>query len=250
MAFSPDSRLLAWSGWWGDPSVHLVEVATGQECHRFVGHTGRVLPLSFSADGTKLVSGSDDTTALVWDLTGKLAAGEEWGKPLTAKEIEAAWTDLAGDDAAHAYELIRRLSAAPREPVVFVRDHLKPVAVADQKRIARLIGDLDAEDFAVRERATRELETLGEAAADACRKVLEGAPSAESRRRLERLLAQQVRSQGKPTPEYLRLLRALEFLERAGTPEARQHLETLAQGAPGARVTREAKSALERLSRR
>jgi hypothetical protein len=156
---------------------------------------------------------------------------------------------VAPADAARAFQAIRRLSAAPREPVAFLRDQLKPVAVPDQKRIARLISDLDAEDFAVRERATRELETLGEAAADACRKALEGTPSAESRRRLERLLAQQVRNQGKPTPEHLRLLRGLEILERAGTPEARQHLETLAQGARGARLTREAKAALERLPR-
>jgi hypothetical protein len=183
-------------------------------------------------------------------LTGKLAAGDEWGKPLTTKEIEAAWTDLAGDDAARAYQTIRRLSAAPREPVYFLRDRLKPVAAVDEKRITQLIGELDAEDFAVRERATRELEGLGEATVDACRKALDGNPSAESRRRLERLLAEQARSQGKPSPEHLRLVRALEILERAGTPEARQHLETLAKGAPGARITREAKAALDRLSRR
>src|SRR5262249_46025026 len=133
MAFSPDSRTLAWSGWWGDPSVHIVEIATGKDRRRFTGHTGRVLSLSFSADGTKLISGSGDTTALVWDRPGKRAAGDEGGKPLSATDIEAAWNDLAGGDAARAYQAIRRLSAAPREPVAFLREHLKPVPAADPK---------------------------------------------------------------------------------------------------------------------
>jgi RNA polymerase sigma factor (sigma-70 family) len=250
VAFSPDSRLLAWSGWWGDPSVHLIEVATGRECHCFVGHIGRVLSLSFSADGKKLISGSADTTALVWDLTGKLAAGDEWAKPLTAKRIEAVWSHLAEDDAARAYQIIRRLSAAPREPVAFLREKLKPVAAVDVKRVAQLIADLDAEDFAVRERATQELETLGEAAADACRKALEAASSAESRRRLERLVSKQAREMGTLSPERLRTLRALGILERAGTAEARELLEALANGGPGSLLTREAKAALERVARR
>ena len=36
-------------------------------------------------------------------------------------------------------------------------------------------------------------------------------------------------------------------LERIGTPEAQNVLETLARGAPGARETEEAKASLERL---
>jgi hypothetical protein len=39
----------------------------------------------------------------------------------------------------------------------------------------------------------------------------------------------------------------VEALELAGTPEARQVLESLARGVPGARRTREAQAALERL---
>ncbi|HLN32723.1 MAG TPA: sigma-70 family RNA polymerase sigma factor [Gemmataceae bacterium] len=249
MAFSPDSRLLAWSGWWNDPTVHLVEVASGKDRFRFAGHTGRVLSLSFSPDGTRVISGSDDTTALVWDLTGKLAAGDTWGKPLSTKDIEAAWVDLAGDDAAHAYDAILRLSAAPREPITFLGHHLNPVPAVDDKRLTRLIADLDAEKFSVRQQAAQELEALGEAATEACRKALEANPSAESRRRLEMLQTKQLHQIAQPSPERLRLLRALEVLERAGTAEARQLLQKLAEGASGARLTYEAKSALVRLDR-
>jgi hypothetical protein len=48
----------------------------------------------------------------------------------------------------------------------------------------------------------------------------------------------------------MRLLRTIEVLEHAATPEARQFLEKLAAGATEARLTREAKASLERLSRR
>jgi len=50
-----------------------------------------------------------------------------------------------------------------------------------------------------------------------------------------------------PSPEQLRTLRAVAVLEQLGTPEARGLLDKLAQGAPGALVTEEAKAARERL---
>ena len=51
-------------------------------------------------------------------------------------------------------------------------------------------------------------------------------------------------------PGRLRDLRALQVLELAGGADARRALATLAQGALDARLTREAKAALERLASR
>jgi hypothetical protein len=48
----------------------------------------------------------------------------------------------------------------------------------------------------------------------------------------------------------LRGLRAVAVLEHIGTPEAKQLLVNLSEGAPEARLTREAKAALGRLVRR
>jgi hypothetical protein len=48
----------------------------------------------------------------------------------------------------------------------------------------------------------------------------------------------------------LRQLRAVEALEHIGTADARQVLQRLADGAPDARLTREAQASLERLKRR
>lgn len=42
--------------------------------------------------------------------------------------------------------------------------------------------------------------------------------------------------------------RAVIVLEQIGTPQARRHLEILAAGAPAARLTRDARAALERMN--
>jgi WD40 repeat protein len=59
----PDGRL----GSPADTLVRLLDVVTGKERHAFAGHSGGIVSLTFSADGKTLVSGSDDTTLLVWD---------------------------------------------------------------------------------------------------------------------------------------------------------------------------------------
>jgi hypothetical protein len=52
------------------------------------------------------------------------------------------------------------------------------------------------------------------------------------------------------TPEELRDLRAVQALEYMGTPEARQVLSSVAQGAAGCRLTEEAQASLKRLMKR
>ncbi len=246
IAFSPDGRMLAWSGRL-DPTIYLVETASGRERRRFAGHSGAVLSLAFSADGERLISGSMDTTALVWDLGRRLDRGKA-AAPLSHAEVEKLWSDLAGEDAARAYDAIGKLAAAPNAAIPFLRKHLLPVPLADEKRSARLLADLDSDDFDVRQKAIADLKKLGELALPAYRKALDGKPSLETRRHLDELLDKAQRAWWDISGERLRVLRAIEALELAGTRESRELLAALAAGAAGARLTEEAKAALERLA--
>jgi RNA polymerase sigma factor (sigma-70 family) len=180
MSFSPDGKTLACGTW--PNTVLLMEVASGKKRHELLGHRGDVYAFAFSRDGRFLVTGSADTTAMVWDLTGRLAAKGKWDKPPTQDERETAWNDLAGSDAARAWKAIQRLEAAPKEAVPFVA-----------KRTPDLV------------------------------------------------------KQEKLDP--LRAVRTIELLERIATPEAKEVLVTIAQGAAGSRITEDAKASLARLNR-
>ncbi len=249
IVFAPDGRTLAWGGS-HDPTIHLVELATGQERHHFAGHRGGTWALTFSADGRLLVSGNADTTALVWDLTGRRSAKEGVNKTLSPKELDALWDDLGSADAARGFRAVRALAVASEQATVSLGRRLRPVVVADEKRLARLLADLDGEQFEARESAAAELEKLGETALPAYRKALQGRPSAELRRRVQALLEQhEPREEALLPSARLRELRALEILELIGTTEARRVLETLAKGMSEAWLTREANAALSRRKR-
>ncbi len=243
VAFSADGRFLA-AGDWADGTMRLWELASGRAFQKWTSGQGRIIAMAFAPDGSALMSGGEDTTALVWDLAGRPAPA----KALSVAEVDACWSDLADGDAARAQRAVRTLAAAPAQSVSYLDKRLFLVAPVDERRTARLIADLDAEDFDLREKASAELEKLGEAAADACRRVLAGEPSAEVRRRLETLLKRQSEAWFGGSPKNLRLLRALEALEFSGSRKAKAVLQRLASGAPGATLTEEAKAALGRIS--
>ena len=116
--------------------------------------------------------------------------------------------------------------------------------MVDAKRVEKLLADLDNRKFATRETAAGELAGLRERIEPMLRQALRGHSSAESRRHLRAILARPL----VPPVETRRTLRAIAALERIGTSEARRLLEKLGGGV-SARETREAKAALERLSR-
>jgi WD40 repeat protein len=55
--------------------IFVVNPATGKTLNEFRGHSKTVTSLLFAPDGKTLVSGSDDTTALVWDLSAGKPTG-------------------------------------------------------------------------------------------------------------------------------------------------------------------------------
>jgi hypothetical protein len=166
---------------------------------------------------------------------------------LTAGQREALWADLAGEDAGRALAAAARLADAPDEAVAQLRQRLRPASPPPADDLRQALTDLDAGDFDRREAATRRLADWGDVVHPALRAALQDKPSPEAKRRLEGLLADPWRVRA---PEPRRRLRAVRLLEGLDTPGARQVLEALAGGDPRARLTQEAKAALERLARR
>jgi RNA polymerase sigma factor (sigma-70 family) len=240
--FSPDGRLL---GAGEGTLVSVWDLATGEQVGRFVGHHGDVAALAFSADGSRLVSGSEDTTALVWEMSALGPQLRLLAEP-TPAQLELLWLELAGGDAAAASRAIGTLTAAPGQAVPFLAGKLRPVSPADAKEVARLVTDLDSDPFEVRRRAGTELERLGETAEPGLRRALAGELGPDAQRRVERLLD---RLQAWP-PERLRTVRSLEALERIGTPEARDVVARLARESTGTRTGTAAGEVLRRLERR
>ncbi len=244
VAFAPDgARLAAGVG----NAVLVWDVRSGEEVARFEGHRGPVKGLAFAPDGRTLASGSEDTTALIWALPAPPGAAEAAPPPTIvdagAEELEELWSDLAGADGVRAYRAIRRLTALPEQSTALFRERLRPVLL-EPGRVERLIADLDSNLFAVRHKATGELEELGLLAETSLRQARDSQPSPEMGRRLDHLLA---RLRGmRLTPDQLRSWRALETLERIGTPEALAVLAKLGEGTPLAPLTQAAKASLGR----
>jgi dipeptidyl aminopeptidase/acylaminoacyl peptidase len=243
--FSPNCRFVA-SG--ADDEIVLWDIATGKEATRLAGHRGRVSGLRFSADGSRLTSWGYDKAVLVWDVSGLPARCRLPVTELSPRDLETRWTDLGGADVARAHRAIWQLVAVPDKSVEFLRSRLRPVAQPDEKRIKLLVAELEDNQAAVRRKAAEELEKLGEQAEPALQEVLASKPSLDLRRRVEALL-DRLDAPDVTTADSVRGLRGIEVLEHAGTSEARRLLEQLSRGG-GARLTREAKGALERLARR
>jgi WD40 repeat protein len=247
VAFTPDGRAVIVTD---KKHLHVWDTATGEHLHQMAWpesvrdargearvHSLAVLP------GGRAATGMAEGDILVWDLAPTTWPARTPVRDLDRKALDALWSDLARD-ARTAYRAVQTLTAAPAQAVPFLGERLPPVTV-DVKRVEKLLMDLDAEQFEVREAASRELSRMRYRVEPMLRRALADRPSLEMARRLRAILAEPKR----PSAEDLRRLRAIAVLERIGTPEARRLLEKLSGGA-AVRETHEAQAALQRLKRR
>jgi hypothetical protein len=231
--FSPDGKTVASTHQNG--VVRLWDVATRTEIERFTGPRGRAGLIAFSPDSKTVATEARDNTVLIW-------------KRHPPSDLELLWRELASANAETARWAIGKLTALPRQAVPFLEKHLPPKPKNDD-RVRRLIADLDSDTYAVRQKATRELEKEGESVEEALEEVLENKPSLEMQRRALGVLAHLERARRKRTADSLREIRGVQVLESIGTEEAQRVLKKLSEGASGALRTREAQAALRRLEK-
>jgi WD40 repeat protein len=147
IAFSPDGKLIATKAEL-TAAVSLWDAATGDHLRtigqdgesgfsggRVMIESGGVSHLRVSRDGRSLVSGSVDTTALVWDL-GPLPRVELAREmPLAATDLDALWADLARPDPATAFTTTRKLLTAHTQAAGLLKERLRPVPAVDDAKI-------------------------------------------------------------------------------------------------------------------
>ncbi len=240
LAFHPGGRSLAMAG---DQGLAFYDLATGKPfAERKAG--GNVRVVRYFPDGTRLVTGHEDTTALVWESP----AIPKTARPLDDPGRAAAWDALIAEDGAKGWAAVWALADDPGA-AGFLRTKVRPVAPLPAAEFTRLLADLGAADFATREAAEKALRNAGDRAAGQLRSALAVVPSAEQRARLGRLVGALPGPDARPTGEQLRAVRAVASLELAGSAEARRLLAELAAGAADATLTREAASSVARAGR-
>jgi WD40 repeat protein len=230
IAYSPCGRLFL-SG------AQVWDVATGERIAR-----GGGTPV-FSADG-RLLATADETAILIWETAYFLKRRPE-PRALSRCEAGELFNSLKCDDAEKAHRAMERLMAAPPDSIRVLREQIRPVPTPDKGQTLKLIATLSSDQYAERQRASTELAQFGEAGWPILESQLKSALSLETRRRIELLLQES----SKISPDYLRDMRAMEILERIGSPDAVQILEDVATGCPTLRRTREAKACLARLAK-
>jgi WD40 repeat protein len=252
---SRDGRLISWATADSQRTIHLYDALAGKEIASFAGgHRGSITCLRLHLDDERpvLYSGSVDTTAVAWDLREAMDAFRRGTPQITTNEAERVWLELGAEDPVVMHRALWTLATAGETAVSMLARHLKPAPVDEElgPKVAKLVEQMNNDQFSVRERATQQVAELGEGADPFLRLALDETNSAEVRHRIRRLLND---LSGKPLvvdQNQQRALRGIQVLEEVGNEQACEVLERLATGEPAARMTQEAKSALARIEER
>ena len=148
---------------------------------------------------------------------------------LDEKRFAELWAHLAGKDPLQAHRAAWTLVSAGEAAVPRIARAVDPSRdPAVRTRIARLIRQLDDDDWRIRQKATAELKALGAAARPALRRTLAGKPSAEVASRIEDILS----AHKTPAAEIRRAGRARWVLQAIGGEKAHAIRRSLPEPPP------------------
>jgi hypothetical protein len=249
LSFSADGRTLAAVAADG-MSIQIWDLTrNGAGCR--INHIGGAVgSQAQSPDGKMLATTVKGGKQLfLWKVTARQLTHQDPPLELTAHDMTSLWADLANPDVDKADGAWRKLGATGDRALPFVRKQIRSIAVpaVDIRTINKLVSELASDQFAARERATRELMAAGELAIDPLHHHLERGVSAEAESRIHDVL----KKLGQPvlTIERIRVLEAIELLEQLRTAKAIALLEeTEGDALIPPQVRSEARQALQRLA--
>ena len=158
------------------------------------------------------------------------------------------WDDLGGTDAAKASKAIWTLVESPVKAIRLVEERSPKAVAIDAEEVRALIGDLENDEFGIREKATKQLQDLGAAAETALMKKLESPDCpAETRVRVQDVLKSWLPPLEKSPHEAVLGSRCVRLLGLIGTKEAKEILDTLSQEHPSSFVRVQARNAARRI---
>ncbi len=166
---------------------------------------------------------------------------------IKAERLAEGWLELRDADPANAYRAALAFSTDTRRAAQFLSEHLRQKN-PNTDRFVRLIRDLDAESFEVREKAQAEIEASLNLAVAALLRARNTALSPEVRRRIALLLD---KWPGMNVDFHeMRALRGVELIERLGGTDGTAALEVLSQIQGWSLLEQETREALERVKKR
>jgi len=163
-------------------------------------------------------------------------------------DLERAWETLAQVNAAAAYAALITFASDSQRAIEIVRARLRPPTALNAVALDRLVADLASESFQTRAQATEALENRGRPFAADLKTRLTKMDSLEAKRRLTAVLDRF--ESVALSPDELRTVRSVEFLEHVGTPAAYALITELTKGEASAELTIRAIAAKGRLDRR
>jgi hypothetical protein len=241
-AFAPDSSLLVTTS---NDGFIVFDMLHGKELFRLPENG----PGVFSPDGKLLaVPGqTPDRQGVITLYSMPRGRNEPLARRLDGEQLEALWRDLAPDNDFRLQRVLASLRAAPADAVGFLGKKLQPVADAQRQRVKALLADLDDDEPRKREGAMEALQELAAEFEPLLADVSKNHEPGEVRNRV-RLVLRRQREAAVPGSLLIRM-RAVLALEQIGTDAARQILTRVAGGPAGARLTEEARQAVERLAK-
>jgi outer membrane protein assembly factor BamB len=158
--------------------------------------------------------------------------------------LDKLWLEMSTDNDLRLQIVIKAFRAAPKQTVELIVKKVRPIPVEDQREAEKLVAEFAKDSLSERYMALKEKGLLHQFT-PLLKKGVTQLPAGQARDFFTQAVNQL--HTGKQPADLTAQLRAVTLLEQLGTKAAIDHLERLAEGAEGARLTIEARAAVARL---